>query len=230
MPGWTIDVLGPRRRTIIGRRSSGGSRDSRGAPSVVSVVVRLTPRATLTRLPSCSTSISVRPVSSSRSASSRISCLSKEAGLVPAAGVFVLGHQLGLLPAIRPCERLDGQFVAVCSEPADHALHGLGDIRMVAKRLARENVRQMHLDGRNGAGEQSVQHGDRRMGEGAGVDDQPCSLGPCLLDPGHELALMVALAEVYRKSKRFGLRLAFRLARRRACPCRRPPARGTQAG
>src|SRR4029078_4633813 len=106
-------------------------------------------------------------------------------------------------------ERLDRELVAIRSEPADHTLHGLGDIRMVAERLTRENVRQMHLDGRNGAGEQSIQDGDRRMGEGAGIDDQPCRFGSCLLNPSHELAFMVALAEVYRKSERFSLPLAF---------------------
>src|SRR5262245_44989148 len=66
----------------------------------------------------------------------------------------------------------------------------------------------MHLDGRDGAGKQSVEHGDRGMRECAGIDDQSCRAGSCLLNPRHQLALVVALAKLYRKSKLGGFTLA----------------------
>src|SRR5262245_49073634 len=66
----------------------------------------------------------------------------------------------------------------------------------------------MHLDGRDGAGKQSVEHGDRGMREGAGIDDQSCRACSCLLNPRHQLALVVALAKLYRKSKLDGFTLA----------------------
>src|SRR3989304_3303167 len=113
--------------------------------SVVSVVVRFTPRATLIRFPSCSTSISVRPVSSRSAASSRIKSLSK---LSPCC---VMGGPLSLPPSLRLAGRnrggqcLDRKLVAYPPETADHTPHGLGDIRMMAKRLAGENDRSQAL-------------------------------------------------------------------------------------
>ena len=90
-----------RRRTLVagrvGRRALIG-----GAPSVVSVVVTLTPRATLTRRPSCSISISVRPVSSSRSASSRIRSLSKVPALLRQPASLSSAISSACLPRCRP--------------------------------------------------------------------------------------------------------------------------------
>src|SRR5262249_57491688 len=79
------------------------------------------------------------------------------------------------------------------------ALDCLGDIGVLTERLAGEDVRQMHLDGRDGAGKQSVEHGDRGMREGAGIDDQSCRAGSCLLNPRHQLALVLALPKLYPK-------------------------------
>src|SRR3990170_3718830 len=172
------------------------SRGSDWGPSVVSVVVRFTPRATLIRLPSCSTSISVRPVSSRSAASSRIKSLSKLPPGCVMGGVLSLPPLLRLAGRDRGGQRLDRKLVAYRPETADHTPHGFGDIRMMAKWLAGENVRQMHLDRRNRASQQRIQHGDRGMGEGPGIDDQPGSLCPRFLDPCYQLALMVALAKL----------------------------------
>src|SRR5262245_50103754 len=79
---------------------------------------------------------------------------------------------------------------------------------MVSKRLAREDVRQMNLDARNRASQQRIEQRDRSVGEGAGIDNQPRALRPRFLDPGHEFALVVALAKCDREPERCRLTLA----------------------
>src|SRR5206468_11655219 len=161
--------------------------------------MRLTPRATLTRFPSSSISSSVRPVSSRSAASSRTRSLSKVPSFFVIGGVLSLPPSAGLGRCEPGGERFDRKLVALGPEAADHTLYRLGDIGVVAERLAGENIRQMHLDRGNRASQQGIKHGDRGMGEGAGIDDQPRRAVPRLLDPCHQLALMVALAKVYRK-------------------------------
>src|SRR5262245_32068032 len=79
---------------------------------------------------------------------------------------------------------------------------------MVLKRLAREDVRQMNLDARNRASQQRIEQRDRSVGESAGIDNQPRALRSGFLDPGHELAFVVALAKCDRESERCRLALA----------------------
>ena len=113
----------------------------------------------------------------------------------------LLGHQLSLLRFKRGSQGLDGKLIAERPEPADHAFRALGNIGIMAKALAPEDVGQMHLHARKLRGEQGVEHGDRAMGEGAGIDDQPRRFLLCLLNPGHQLALMIALPEVDGKAQ-----------------------------
>src|SRR4029079_4171427 len=129
------------------------SRDSGWPPSVVSVVVRLTPRATLTRLPSSSISISVRPVSSRSAASSRTRSLSKVPSFLVIGGVHSLPPSAWLDGGEPRGKRLDRKLVALGPKAADHTLYRLRDIRVLAERLAREDVRQVHLDRGDRAGE-----------------------------------------------------------------------------
>src|SRR5918995_3823803 len=137
VPGWTINSS-----PWVGARFAGlGPRSlnsDSGTPVVVSVVVRFTPRATLIRLPSCSTSISVRPVSSSRAASSRIKSLSKLPPCFVMGGLVSLS--LRLAGGDRSGQRLDGKLVTYRSEAADHTPHGLGDIGMLAEGFAGEDI------------------------------------------------------------------------------------------
>ena len=67
---------------------------------------------------------------------------------------------------------------------------------MMAKALAAEDVREMHLDHRQVGGEERVEHRDRGMGQGAGVQDDPVRRLARLLDPVDELAFVVGLAKL----------------------------------
>ena len=66
----------------------------------------------------------------------------------------------------------------------------------MAEGLTGEDVGQVYLDGRDFAGEQGIEHGDRGVGEGARIDNEPGGGHAGLLDPGHELAFVIALAEI----------------------------------
>ena len=65
---------------------------------------------------------------------------------------------------------LQRQLVAERPEPANYALGDIGKIGVPAKRLARVNIGQMHLDEGNPGREQGVPQRDARMRIGAGVD------------------------------------------------------------
>src|SRR6185295_10340969 len=102
-------------------------------------------RATRTRMPSRSTSISLRPVSSSSFASSRIrSCSLTSPGFSSWKGwrlTFCLGADEGRKPR-------DRQRIAFRAETADHPPGALRDIGVMAVLLALVNVGDVHLYGR----------------------------------------------------------------------------------
>ena len=54
---------------------------------------------------------------------------------------LLFGHYVDLPAAMRGGQRLDRQFITYRPEAADHTLHGLGDIGMMAERLAGEDIR-----------------------------------------------------------------------------------------
>src|SRR5690242_20803711 len=95
-------------------------------------------RATRTRTPSRSTSISLRPVSSMSFASSRIRSCSLTC---PASSdLFRFG-------ANHAGQSLNSQRIALDAEPADHRLRTLGDVGVMAEFLALMNVGDVDFDG-----------------------------------------------------------------------------------
>src|SRR5439155_8767736 len=105
-------------------------------------------------------------------------------------------------------ERFKRELIAVRPEPENAATGGEADIGMMAKGLATENVRQVHLDDRQLGGVERVEDRDRGVGEGTGVQDDPVGLLARLVDPVDKLALVVGLAEVDLEIERGGAREA----------------------
>ena len=73
---------------------------------------------------------------------------------------------------------------------------------MVAKILAAENIRQMHLDHRQLGGVQRVEDRHRGMRQRAGIEDDAVGQLARLLDPIDQLPLVVRLAELDRQIER----------------------------
>ena len=172
-------------------------------------------RATRTRMPSRSISISLRPVSSSSSASSRISSWSTLAlpfmsFAISCVGSFLIGSARMLLlssavwrrcrcarpwPADPPWPRWRARSPSGRSRrlarapPAPH--------RSVCRKGSRLKTfdRCTSITGRPAAFKR-VEDGDRGVGVGAGVEDDAVGLLARLLDPVDQLALRVGLAEV----------------------------------
>src|SRR5262249_44437104 len=89
-----------------------------------------------------------------------------------------------------------GGGVAADAEAAQARFGHRGDVRMVAKTLARKDVADMDLDHRPRDRRDRVADGDRGVGIRARVDDDAGGLfGGGLVDQVHDLALVVRLAE-----------------------------------
>src|SRR5258708_4344236 len=73
-------------------------------------------------------------------------------------------------------QRLKGEKIALGAEPGDHADRGRTYIGAVAEAFTLVDVGKMDLDGRQLGSVQGVQQGHRRMGIGAGVDDDAAVL------------------------------------------------------
>src|SRR5262245_47089984 len=155
-------------------------------------------RATRTRWPSRSYSISLKPVSSSRRASSRIRSGST-AGFCLAGSLLLRSPVMASALAPRGDQRgqsVDRQRVAVDAEAAQARLGHRRDVGMVAKALAREDVADVDLDDGHSDRGDGVADGDRGVGIGAGVDDDPGGLlGARSVDRIDDLALVVRLQE-----------------------------------
>src|SRR5688572_27216196 len=165
-------------------------------------------RATRTRRPARSISISVRLVSSSSSASSRISALSS---LLDFAAVLSSGWRAMLL--IRNFLfgeasgfRLDADFggkagdrepVTVDAETAQRREGGPGGEGMMTEAFAGVDVAEMHFDGGNLHCHQGVMQRDRGVRIAAGVDDDAGGLlGMGLVDEIDQFALAVGLPAI----------------------------------
>src|SRR6266851_5658672 len=110
-------------------------------------------RATRTRWPSRSNSISVRPVSSSSRASSRIRSWS-----IAGLSLLLRSPATASALALRADQRgqpVDRKRIALHAEAAQARLGDRRDVGKVTKALARENVADVNLDERN------VDGGDR---------------------------------------------------------------------
>ena len=85
---------------------------------------------------------------------------------------------------------------SVRPEPGQHPVGPERYVGVMPEGFALVDVRDMALDDRHLAGVQRVQHGDRGVGEGAGVDDDPGGGDAILVDRVDDLVFAVALAEV----------------------------------
>src|SRR5512132_3121769 len=164
-----------------------GARDDAGAPPCVW-------RATRTRSPSRSNSISLSPVSSSSRASSRTI-----SGSIASFSLFLFLRSPVMSSALaaRADQRgqpVDRERVAGNAEAAQAGLGHRGDVGMMAKTLARETIADMDFDhGQRDCGNR-IADGDRRVGITARIDDDPRGpLGGGLVDEVHDFALMVLL-------------------------------------
>ena len=70
------------------------------------------------------------------------------------------------------------EFIALGTQPADHAHRDVGEIGVGAEGLAGMDVGQVHLDEGDGHRQQGIAQGDAGMGEGRRVDeDEADALG-----------------------------------------------------
>src|SRR6476646_6790711 len=99
-------------------------------------------RATRTRMPSCSISISVRPVSSRSLVSSWISSRST----IVFGDFAIAGHSTFLLGVEQTGKAGNCQRVAVNAEPGDHRLCRFRYVRILPEALARVDIGDVHLD------------------------------------------------------------------------------------
>src|SRR3954451_8807379 len=167
-------------------------------------------RATRTRKPARSISISVRLVSSSSKASSRISALSSllnfAAGLssgwraICRSGTFCLwqadasGFCLDTDPGGKAGDR---EPVAIDAETGKHCKCGLGGEGMMTEILAGVNIADVHLDGGNLHRHQRVMQRDRGVRIAGGIDDDTGRLrGVCLVDEIDQFAFAIGLSAI----------------------------------
>src|SRR5256886_7271265 len=144
-------------------------------------------RATRTRRPARSISISVRLVSSSSSASSRMSALSSLLNF--ASGLssgwramslirkFLLGDgpaaSGSCLDADPGSEAIDREPVAIDTEAGKRCEGGLGSEGMMTEAFASVNVADVDFDGGNFHRHQRVMQRDRGVRIASGIDDDP---------------------------------------------------------
>src|SRR3954449_9924663 len=195
----------PAPTVVTPRRGAGGA--GRGAPPPPPPATTFVTawRATRTRKPSRSTSISPRPVSSSSFASSRIrSCSPK----VPPG---LCEKQLFRFGANQARQPLNGKRITLDAKAANDCLRAFRDVGVVAEFLALMNVGDVHFDGRDGSREDSIEDRNRSRGVACGIDDDPGNLLRLrLVKPVDDFALAVGLTEVDLQSIAFG-RLAAQL-------------------
>src|SRR5262249_56511374 len=96
----------------------------------------------------------------------------------------------------QPGQTLDRERITRDAETAQARLGHRGDMRMMAEALTREDVADVDLDHGHRDRSDRVANGDRGVGIGAGIDDDPGGLaGAGLMDQVDDLALVVRLAE-----------------------------------
>src|SRR5262245_59951518 len=127
--------------TAASAGACGGATSTRTAAGAA---VAFAPRATRTRRPSCSSSISVRPVSSKSFVSSWMRSWSTiDLGDLP------IRRSIFLFSADQGREAGDGQHIAVDAETGDHCLCRLGNIRIVPEGFALVDVCDVDFDRRH---------------------------------------------------------------------------------
>ena len=91
-----------------------------------------------------------------------------------------------------------GQTVAVEAEAGDDALAHGGQERLVAERLAAVDVADVNLDHGSRDGSDGISDGHRRVGVTPGIEHDAAIVKAHLLQAVHNLALNIALIDVYR--------------------------------
>src|SRR5450830_991017 len=168
-----------------------GALTARGAAGAAAATV---PRATRTRWPSCSISISVKPASSRSLVSSRI----KSRSTIGAFGDFAieLSASLFCFCADHAGQSGDGQRIAVDAETADHCLGRLGDVGILPEFFARVDIGDVDFYDRHFQRQQRVENGDRGGGVAGRIDHQAGGFfGLRFLDPVYQFALHIRLPE-----------------------------------
>src|SRR5262249_9553700 len=139
-------------------------------------------RATRTRLPSCSISISFNPVSSRSWVSSWINSRS----MMVFDDFAIAWRSIFLFRAQQASKARNCQGVAIDAKAGDHRFCCFRNVGVLPEALARVNIRNVHFDHRQLYihGKQRVHDGDRRGRIACGVDDDGCRvLGVRLLNP-----------------------------------------------
>src|ERR1700682_3821583 len=167
-------------------------------------------RATRTRRPARSISISVRLVSSSSNASSRISALSSLLDFaavlssgwraMSGSGTFCMGRAEGSGLGLDPDpggKAEDREPVAIDAEAGERGERGLGGEGVMAEILAGVNVADVDFDGRNFHRHQRVMQRDRGVGIAGRIDDDPGRLaGMGLVDEIDKFALAARMPAI----------------------------------
>src|SRR6266481_1230076 len=187
-PGCFAGSIGPASATGRGTLAAGPRRDGPAASACIC-------RATRTRCPSRSNSISLSPVSSSRRASSRT-----RSGSIASLSLLLRSPLMSLALAPRPDQRgqaVDGERVTADPEAAQAGFGDRGYVGMMAKALARENVADVdfdhgHLDRRN-----RIANCDRGVSIAARIDDDAGGvISGSLMDQVHDFTLVVRLPKL----------------------------------
>src|SRR5262249_23968235 len=188
-PGCFAGSSGAASTTGRDMSAAGARRDEAGPSAGVC-------RATRTRCPSRSNSISLSPVSSSRRASSRTM-----SGSIASFSLSLLLRSPVMRLALAACadqrdQPVDGERIAGDAEAAQARLRHRGDMGMMAKVLAREDVAGVHFHHPDVGRPDRVADCDRGGPIGARVDDDARGfLGGGLVNCVHDLALMVRLSK-----------------------------------
>src|SRR5947208_12910635 len=90
-------------------------------------------------------------------------------------------------------QTLESQSIALGAEAGHHPYRGVGEHRVAPLRLAREDVREMHLHERHAHREQRVAHRKTGVRERGGIDHQAVRLPLEPLDRVDQLALVVRM-------------------------------------
>src|SRR5271169_5673880 len=94
---------------------------------------------------------------------------------------------------------LKRQRVALRSAADNNARSDARNVGMMPERLSLVHVGNMHLDDRTFEGVQRIEDGDRRMGEGGGIDDDAGGALASAVNPVDQLVFAIALMELDRK-------------------------------
>src|SRR5579862_42297 len=176
-----------------GALSCSSGSDVAGAAARDAAATGIPARATRTRWPSCSISISVRPVSSSSLVSSRMRSRLTTATF----GGFATIRFLNLrFYADQGREAADRQRISLDAEAGNYGFRRLRHVGILPEAFARVDIGDVNFDDRHLHRQERVENGDRGRRIAGRIKNDPggffCQR---LLDPAHQFAFAVRLAE-----------------------------------